>query len=235
MCNTPKPPLEGGLWGRALRPPPAPPGRLRSPARPLPAPNPAETSCLWGQPRLSSVSPPPPGSAEPSGGWRGGSSPAPPSPGFPRAKAIKRVIRLLKTDVNNGEEAAVTGVPRGRCPPGMRKGTHSARPEALRGVPAAPAAGGPRQFRRELITHQRGPVAPGTSTVCGARARAEGMRWGNCCKYQQPFKLPCSPANPPAGALSGLSHRLLSRRCFPHPTVPRTHGHSGNFSQKSGV
>lgn len=101
---------EAAPRGRAVgQRPPAPPGGS---ARPLAAPNPAGARCLWRQARLSSMSPSP-GQC---GGWRGGSSPASPSPGFPRAKAIKRVIRVLKTDVNNGEEAAVTGVRRGRCP-----------------------------------------------------------------------------------------------------------------------
>lgn len=151
--------------------------------------------------------------AERGGGWRGGSSPAPPSSGFPRAKAIKRVIRLLKTDVNNGEEVAVTAVRQGRRPPGKGHGALEHSPRGPREDARSPAALGPQWGGRRQFPPARGnahhaslcPRKPPERTGEGPGQRGlRGRGW--VCRYHQPFKPCCSPANP----RHKLPHRALT-------------------------
>lgn len=157
-----------------------------------------------------------------------GSSPAPPSPGFPQAKAIKRVIRVLKTDVNNGEEAVVTAEQRGRFSPGKRLGApqHPARGPG-EGRPADPAALEPLQ-KGMLTTHWKGPFALQSAPEhAGQGSGQKGLRGGggaggssisNRAVARQP-----PSTNAPTGALASFPCRPVSKERLPHPRVPHAH------------
>lgn len=157
------------------------------------------------------------------GALRGGSSPAPPSPGFPQAKAIKRVIRLLKMDVNNGEEAAVTAVRRGRSPPrGRDTEPRRARPDAPGkgarcpgGVRAAVGGGGSGNSRVQGGDSQhasgrflcfwnpseRTGQEPGQRGLCGEQASGD-------------FKPRCSLTNPRHKRPHRGSNLLSAQTCI---------------------
>lgn len=82
----------------------------------------------------------------------------------------------------------MTGVRRGRCPPGMRKGTSQCPPRGSVRVPAAPEGTGASGGTRHPWDSALGPRnAQGVQ----GKGQRTGAAVVDCCRFQQPFKPHC--------------------------------------------